>query len=299
VAAVLFTAGFALASGALVTLTATGPQPPSVTINWGDTVTFTNGDTNEYALVSPGAGFTTSLPPGGTFTQAYQGKEGNYRFSQKVAGGSFNGRVIVQAQGEVTIKAASNILDYGQSYTITGKSSFANSPVTLSYRVSGGTGSWEEVATATTAEDGSFSIPHRPLIGGSYRATAAAGQVRSGRFRFTVRPRLTITKVSSRRIKEGARIVVSGRVVPPDSAKFAQLDLLGGGHQRWRRREVKPVRNGTVVIGWTGVPAGKNLFRLSINRGMNKTGYEPTESKSVVVYGIAPPPPPPKKKKKQ
>ncbi len=46
-------AGFALAGGVAVTLGPSGPQPKVVTVSWGDTLSFANGDSVTHAITSP------------------------------------------------------------------------------------------------------------------------------------------------------------------------------------------------------------------------------------------------------
>ena len=51
----LGTAGYALGAGASISLTADGPQPETVTVNWGDTVVYSNADSVEHAIRIPRA----------------------------------------------------------------------------------------------------------------------------------------------------------------------------------------------------------------------------------------------------
>ena len=69
----LGTAGYALGAGASISLTADGPQPETVTVNWGDRGVL-ELDSVEHAIRIPRAEVTTpSIPPGGTFEQRYEG----------------------------------------------------------------------------------------------------------------------------------------------------------------------------------------------------------------------------------
>ena len=61
--AALFGVGVALAdSAATVSLTSTGPQPATVTINWGDTVAFVNVDSVAHSLSSTVTGGAVNVP---------------------------------------------------------------------------------------------------------------------------------------------------------------------------------------------------------------------------------------------
>ena len=63
-----------------VQLGADGPQPETVTVNWSDTVAFTNADTEAHAILFPSLTVTSpDIPPGGTFVHVFDQKKGDIR----------------------------------------------------------------------------------------------------------------------------------------------------------------------------------------------------------------------------
>src|SRR4051795_7619538 len=85
VVASLAFAGFALATtlaGTSVTLGAAGPTPLTVTANWGDTITFVNGDTVAHSLTSARPELSASgIAPGATYTTVLTARTRTYRYS--------------------------------------------------------------------------------------------------------------------------------------------------------------------------------------------------------------------------
>jgi plastocyanin len=277
--------GFALASEVTVQLHAEGPQPETVTVNWSDSVSFTNADSEAHTLVIPGLTVTSpAIPPGGTFTQVFDRKKGTFIYTQ-TGTKPRNGRVVVKLQGEVTLTAAPNMLKFGESTALTGKSPYPSSPVVISQRPIGSTAE-TVVATLTAAEDGSFSSSFSPQSGSRLRAAVAAGQLRSAFVTVKVIPRLTIT-ANPRTRRAGRIVTVTGRVGPANAAQRVSLDRYSEQRKAWNSLSTKPVpSSGTVAFRWN-VAEGKSLLRLRIARADVETGFQPTVSGSVAVKGVA------------
>src|SRR5262249_41900824 len=100
-AVALVSAGFALSQGMSAALVPSGPNPQTVTIGWGDTITFTNTDTVAHGLTSPLKALSApTIAPGGTFTTALTGHDGTYGYRQ-TGGRSKQGSVVLQVTGTV------------------------------------------------------------------------------------------------------------------------------------------------------------------------------------------------------
>ena len=275
--------GFALAAQVGVQLRPEGPQPATVTVNWGDTVAFTNADTEVHKILIPRAEATSpDIAPGATFLQVFDRQKGAFSYVQT---GTKNraGRVLVQLQGEVILKAVPEQVIFGQSAALTGSSPYPNSPVVISQRPIGSQKE-TEILTVTAAEDGSFAASFRPQSGSRLRASVAAGQLRSNTVNVAVAPRLTIS-VTPTTQKAGRFVSVTGRLAPANAAKRLHLDRYNAQRKEWDRVSTKPVSAGATVFRWKA-ERGRSLLRLGITRVDLQPGYKPAVSRSVAVRGL-------------
>jgi len=280
----LATAGYALGAGASISLTASGPQPETATVNWGDTVVYSNADSVEHAIRIPRAEVTTpAIPPGGTFEQKYEGRGGNYNFVQ-VGTRNHAGQVVVKVDGDVTLKASASTVQYGKSVTFSGTSSYPGHPVIVRGRDAGAGGDWKNVLELVAGEDGSYSGSLRPKVGARYQARAAADQLASKMVDVAVKPRVTIA-VSRRVAPAGSTLTVTGRILPGGAVDRA--DLLGYDlrRKRWVTVSTRAVAKNGKVVYRVKVEAGANRLKISFRRGSTSAGYTPAESRFVRVLG--------------
>ena len=276
--------GFALAGQVPVQLGADGPQPETVTVNWGDTVAFTNADSEAHSILLPAVTVTSpEIPPGGTFLHVFDQKKGAFSYVQ-TGTKRRTGRVIVQIRGELVLKAAPEKVVFGKSASLNGISPYPNSPVVVSHRPIGSqteTG----LATTTAAEDGSFAASFRPQAGTRVRASAAAGQLRSPFVTVSVAPRVTIAARPTT-LRAGRTVIVTGRLAPAGVVQRVRLDRYDAQRKEWDRVSTKPVtQSGAVAFRWSA-EKGRSLLRLSINRADLKPGYVPATSRTAVVRGV-------------
>ncbi len=257
--------GFALAGQVPVQLGADGPQPETVTVNWGDTVAFTNADSEAHSILLPSLTVTSpDIPPGGTFTQVFDKKKGAFSYVQTGTKRRM-GRVIVQIRGELVLKAAPEKVVFRQSAALTGISPYPNSPVVISQRPIGSQ-TEKELATTTAAEDGSFTASFRPQSGTRVRASAAAGQLRSPFVTVSVAPRVTIAARPTT-VKAGRTVTVTGRLAPAGVVQKVHLDRYDAQRKEWDRLSTKPVTPpGAVAFRWTA-ERGRSLLRLADHAG--------------------------------
>ena len=136
--AALLGAGYAVAAGMTVTMTADGPQPARATVAWGDTVTFANSDDKVHQITIPRISLESpAISPGGAFAYVFNGRRGNYGYRQTGGGPNKLGTIVVELKGSVTLKASATIVRWGKSLRLTGKSTFPGTPVNIAERVPG------------------------------------------------------------------------------------------------------------------------------------------------------------------
>lgn len=284
VALVFGAAGYALAAGFSVTLSATGPQPPTVEVNWGDTVTFANGDSTEHVVSIPREEFASpSIPPGGALEYVFDGRAGNYNVIQ-LGKRNFSGRIAVKVSGSLTLKSGLEVVPFGKTLTLSGQSAYPGSPVLVRGRDAGSTGEWKTVLEVTAGADGSYSGRIRPIIGARYQARAAADQIASKIVDVAVRPTVSIG-LSRRTAPAGSTILVQGRVLPGRAVERADLTGYDTRRKRWVPLASRSVGASGKVSFKLKVEEGSTRLRISIRRGSVQSGYTTAESRIVRVLG--------------
>jgi plastocyanin len=279
-------AGYALAAGVGVTLSSTGPQPPTVTVNWGDTVTFSNGDTTEHGVTIPRDEVASpAIPPGGAFEHVFEKRGGNYNFAQ-LGRRNFSGRVVVQVQGSLTLKVAPTTVVFGKTATFSGKSPYPGKPVIIRGREAGATAEFKTFAEVVAGDDGAFTARIRPVVGARFQARVAADQIASTLVGIDVRPRIGIG-LSRRVAPVGTRIVVTGKVAPAGAVLRADLSAFDNERKRWAMLATRAVKRGKVAFT-IRAPEGRTRFRISARRGSIAAGYTPVDSPIVRVTGTKP-----------
>jgi len=287
-------AGFAFSGAMTVTLTKAGGQPALVTVNWGDTVMFVNGDTISHGVTASREELNShgnNIPPGQTFTTVLTGRTATYPY--RMTSGSDRGRpagaIASQVVGSVSMKASATQLAYGKSVTFSGISTFHNSPVALLRRQRGERG-FTEIKELTSATDtGAYSVTITPTIGGLYGATVAGGQVDSALAKVDVLPRLTITS-QARKTRAGHTINIYTRVTPAASASYVTLiecNVTRGAETLAGRKIVH--KGGGVKFSWRA-EQGKTVLRAVVAHHDSTPGYLAPESRKISVVGVGAPP---------
>lgn len=275
--------GATAASGAdtVITLTPTGMQPQTVTIQWGETVTFTNGDTIPHAIVIPRVPFTSdTIQPGASFPYTFAGRDGRYNVRQ-AGGRTASATVVVELSGEVTLVEPATPLPYGRELTLRGTSGVLGHPVSIEQR-GAGEEDWREVATADPAPDGAFEAQLTPVAGARYRATAAAGQLRSRAVSVEIEPVLVL-RASTRTTSTGATVTFTARVRPASASRRAVLEAFDAERKRWITVATGRVSSaGTATFRWRAA-AGRTMLRAAVDRRGLATGYTTAASRPVTV----------------
>ncbi len=278
--------GYALGATANVTLSATGPQPELITVGWGDTVTFANGDSVEHAVSIRREDVTSpAIPPGGSFQHVFDGRRGTYNFIQS-GKRNYSGQVVVKVEGEATLNGPA-VVPFGKSATLSGRSAYPGTPVAIRVRDAGAGSDWRPAAEVTAGPDGSFSARIRPRIGGRYQARIAADQISSKQIQIAVRPRVTIA-VPRRTGVAGTRIAVTGRIVPAGAADRADLAAYDTRTKRWATVMTSRVAASGKVAFRVELEEGSTRLRISVRRAAVEAGFTTAESRFVRVVGTKP-----------
>ena len=281
--AAIFVSGLAFAATTGVTLGPAGPQPATVTVQWGDTVSFANAGGEAQSVTIPRLTVASpAIPPGASWAQVFNGRTGNYIFRQ-TGTRNFSGAVVVQLTGSVTMSAKPSVVSYGKRVALAGKS-LAGFPVKVEQQPAGQAGTWTERVTVQAGADGAWSTSVLPVIGGRYRASAAADQLRSTVVSVGVRPRISL--VAPRRVSAGRRVPVRARIAPAGAASSADLERYDAGRRRWVREDRRRVGpGGTVAFRWSAVK-GRSLLRVQLFRVGMRTGFEPASTRPIAVTGV-------------
>jgi N-acetylmuramoyl-L-alanine amidase len=146
-------------------------------------------------------------------------------------------------------------------------SSAADVPVDILYATGGS--AYSPIATVRCAADGSWSttvdVPHSGVIRARFRGDAARAPVESARLRVEVMPRLALG-VSSRRLRRGHRLAVSGVVSPASDTRVKILVHRKEGARYRRVRKRRVAQPGGRYLGFFrfGRPG---LYRVTVKVG--------------------------------
>jgi plastocyanin len=269
-----------------IKLTATGPQPAEVKLNWGDTVVFTNADTVPHSIAIPKLALNSpAIPPGGTLTQVFDGKRGSYPFRQRLPSKSYPGLITVEVTGTLTLKTPKPVVPTGRPVLLSGVSAYGPSPVSLQARLAGASSGWVVLATVTPDESGAFSAPVAIARGGRLRATAAAGQLVSPTVSVTILPKLKLT-VFPRKTKKGRPVKITTRIQPANAARTATLETFNPRRNAWSRVRTSSFTSAGVVTFTWPAAGGSTLVRVIVPRSSVNSGFAPTLTLGVTVKGL-------------
>lgn len=313
--ATTFAGGARAANTITVTLTAKGPQPKLITVNVGDSVTFTNSDAVNHSIVTkspagytPGGFVSSPIRPGQSYSVGL-GTAGLVSYAQTGFGRTYSGKILVKAVGALVLTAVQKTVAYGATVTIEGTSPLPSSTVTVSAHAKAknggggsGSGGWQTVATLTAGPDGAFSTTVNPTSSTTYRAQTAPAQSQSKSEQLTsstvtvaVMPKLTLRASGPRVVHQGKVVTLVGQIVPADGSSTLTLIGYDVSRRSWSNISTRPVAHSTGVATFRfTVPHGETSLRLTVSKsdhlqqGLLKT----TTGQSLVVRGTGPVPPP-------
>jgi plastocyanin len=184
-----------------VDITQAGFTPKTVTIEFGDTVTWTNKDSGTHQVLADQLAFPTSpvLSQNQTYSYTFT-KSGNFGYRDALHSNR-RGTVVVRAG--VSIKAAPPVISYGGSATLSGvvSSLAAGETVNVDAKQCGATAFTRLVAVKSTA-NGAWSAPAKPVINTVFRASWK--NANSVELTQSVSPLLTLRRVRAGRFTAGA-----------------------------------------------------------------------------------------------
>jgi plastocyanin len=182
----------AFAATKTVDVTRAGFTPTKVTVEFGDTVTWTNKDNQSHQVLFDQSAWPTS--PVLAQNQAYSvtfTKSGSFGYRDSFA---TNRRGTVTVRTGVSIKAAPALVSYGKPSTLSGvvSSGATGEAVSLEAKPCGQT-TFTKVASATSAASGAWTAPATPVMNTVYRASWK--NARSAELSESVAPMLTLKRV--------------------------------------------------------------------------------------------------------
>lgn len=280
-------AGFALANTIGVTLTGNGPQPGTVSVALGDTITFTNAENVAHVVSSKPLGFTSPLLQGGgtyTYVITRPGSWG-YQVADSQGKNRLQGSIAVATPGAVTLSASPAAIRYGRPVVLRGTTPLPTYPVVIEQQVGR---SWEPLASQVApAPDGSFSLSVTPRKRTGYRANVLSGAIVSATQTVTVGPVLTL-RASPRRVATGKSVRFTVHVSPASAVKQLALQQYDKQKKHWRRvASGRPTAAGNVSLSVV-VQQGYKVYRAT-TQGLAK-GFAPALSNHIVIVGVGPEP---------
>ena len=179
VALVVLSVPSALAATRTVDITQAGFTPNKVTIDYGDTVTWTNKDISNHQVLADQAAFPTSpvLAANQTYSHTFT-KSGSFGYRDAL---NTNRRGTVVVRAGLSMTASASQVAYGGSITLSGtvSSGAAGDTVTIDAMDCGKT-AFSRVASVRSAANGAWSYPAKPTLNTVYRSkwkTATSAQL--------------------------------------------------------------------------------------------------------------------------
>ncbi len=193
-----------------VDITAAGFTPKTVTVEFGDTVTWTNKDSGTHQVLADQLAFPTSpvLSQNQTYAYTFM-KSGNFGYRDAL---HTNRRGTVVVRAGVSLKAAPALISYGGTATLSGavSSLAAGETVNVDAKQCGATAFTRLIAVKSTA-NGAWSAPAKPVMNTVFRATWK--NANSVELTQSVSPLLTLKRVRVRRFTASATaaLALSGK----------------------------------------------------------------------------------------
>jgi plastocyanin len=246
----------ALAATKSVDITRAGFTPNKVTIDFGDTVTWTNKDNTDHQVLADQAKFPTSpvLAANQTYSYTFT-KSGNFGYRDAL---NTNRRGTVTVRTGLSIKAAPALVTYGQLPTLSGSVSnaAAGESVTLDAKQCGQT-AFTRVASVTSVTAGAWSATLKPVMNTVYRANWK--NAKSPELTESVAPALSL-----RRVRRG-QFTASVTAAQAFSGKYVLVQRRPRGKRAWSAVKRVILRKATPGTAPTIVNSGG--FHLRLARG--------------------------------
>jgi plastocyanin len=270
----------ALSATKPVDITNKGFKPQKVTVDFGDTVTWTNKDAANHQISADNNAFTGS--PVLAANQAYSYtfvKQGTFGYRDAL-NTSRRGTVVVRAG--LSISAAPAIAKYGKGATLSGviSSGAPGQSVSVEAMECGKT-AFSPLATVTTAANGAWSSAVKPAMNTTYQASWT--NKKSQQLVERVAPALTL-----KRVRRG-KFTASLTAAQSFTGKFVTVQRYVPKRKAWKRlkrvtlKTAKPGVAPTVVssAGFKAAVPRRTRLRIVLPAGQAGTCYAPAQSASV------------------
>jgi plastocyanin len=239
-----------------VDITAAGFTPKTVTIEFGDTVTWTNKDTGSHQVLADQLTFPTSpvLTQNQTYSYTFT-KSGNFGYRDAL---NTNRRGTVVVRAGVSIKAAPAVIKYAGTTTLSGVVSnlAAGETVNIDAKQCGAT-VFTRFASVKSTANGAWAAPAKPVLNTVFRASWK--NTNSAELTQSVAPRLTLKRVRARTYK--ASLAAAQAL----TGKYVVLQRYAKSKRAWKT--VKRVALRTAKPGITPTVVSSTTIRLRVARG--------------------------------
>ena len=239
-----------------VDITAAGFTPTKVTIDYGDTVTWTNKDTGNHQVLADQLAFPTSavLAPNQTYSYTFT-KSGSFGYRDAL---HTNRRGTVVVRAGVSIAAAPALVTYGKSSTLSGSTSTGATGDTVNIdSMECGKTTFTRLTSVKTAANGAWSAPVKPGLNTVYQATWK--NTKSAQLPAKVAPGLTLKRVGAHRYK------ASLTAAQAFTGKYVVLQRYAKAKRAWKTVKRVTLRN--AKAGITPTVVSSTTVRLKIARG--------------------------------
>jgi plastocyanin len=272
----------ARALAANVTISAAGFVPSTVTINQGDTVTWTNTDVANHQLAGNKAGLSSPvLSTGQSYSFVFK-DAGNFPY-QDALNKKLKGNVVVTktgppppAAGSLTLSASGLQIVCCGTVTLSGtvSSKQAGEKVTVLAEAYGSS-SFASIAGVTTGAGGSWSYTAKPTIRTGYQAkwknaTSATATV-------GVRPLVTFHVLTGGRFSTR---VVAARSFAGRYVQFQRRSSLG----QWVTLKRVRLNASSAAVFRTTPPRGTSTLRIAMSVNQAGNGYLAGTSRTIVYH---------------
>ena len=279
VAAVLAVAP-ALSATKTVDITQAGFTPGKVTIDYGDTVTWTNKDTANHQVLADQGAFPTSpvLQPNQSYSYTFT-KSGSFGYRDAL---NTRRRGTVTVRTGVSLTAAPPTVAYGQSVTLSGvvSSGAPGESVTVDAMECGKT-AFTKIATATSAANGTWTSATKPALNTVYRASWK--NAKSAQLPEKVGPVVKLKRVRAGRFSTS---VTAGQSF---AGKYVVLQRYVRARRAWKTvkrvtlRSVKPGTAPTMIssAGFGARVARRTSLRALLTQAQAGTCYAAAHSRTI------------------
>src|SRR3954454_489710 len=180
-----------------VDISKAGFVPANLSIQAGDSITWTNKDTATHQVVCATCPFTSPvLAAGQTFTFAFT-KAGKFAIVDPLNKSKKSTVTVAAAAATVTVAAAPRVLNYGAATTVSGTLSTAQANQKIDILAQAcGENAPKAVGTVTTTTGGAFTFQTKPTLNTSYqvRSGGGANAVTSGLVPVSTRAIITLRR---------------------------------------------------------------------------------------------------------